>query len=386
VNEPLDFGFTDEVASMRDQARKLLAERATPTRLRALVARDHEVYERGEPGGWDREAWDKMVELGFPALPVPEAAGGLAGSTVAVVTILEQLGMHAFPSPCFASASAAFVLRETNGAGTNRALERIANGTRFALACFDASGDADLQHVSVRATKTPAGYRLDGESPFVQDGDKAEAYVVIARSDAGPVIAVVDRNAGGLTVALDRIVDRTRDQVRLVFAGTEVLSSSIVAESDAASGAFTRALPALVTMVAADLVGVSEWQLRTTVEYAKVREQFGKPIGTFQAVKHPLVDMMIGIDQARSLVYAAASAIDHDAHNRSRAELLARMAKSKASDVGRYCSSRSVQLHGGIGFTWECDVHLFFKRSEHDQVLFGDGARHRARIATLLAG
>ena len=157
----------------------------------------------------------------------------------------------------------------------------------------------------------------------------------------------------------------------------------MIARGDAVKSAIREATPTLLTLVAADLCGVSEWQLRTTVEYAKVREQFGKPIGAFQAVKHPLVDMMIGIDQARSLVYAAACAIDSEPE---QAELLACMAKAKASDVGRFCSGRSVQLHGGIGFTWECDVHVFFKRSSHGQMLFGDGARQRTRIAELLIG
>jgi len=383
VSEPLDFGFDDEIASMRDQARKLLDDRGTPTRLRALVARDHEVYDRGEPSGWDREAWSKMVELGFPSLPVPESAGGLGGSTVGITAIVEQLGAHAFPSPLIASASSAFVLRQVEGPASSAALEKIANGTPFALGCFDADGELDVSRSNLVATKSGDGVTLEGSVAFVQDGGKAEAFVVVARGDGGPVIAVVERGANGLTVSADRIVDLTRDQVRLSFASVTVPASAIVATGEAARAAIERATPALITLVAADLVGISEWQLRTTVEYAKVREQFGKAIGSFQAVKHPLVDMMIGIDQARSLVYAAASAFDHTPE---RAELLARMAKAKASDVGRYCSNRSVQLHGGIGFTWECDVHLFFKRSEHDQVLFGDGARQRARIATLLAG
>ncbi len=181
----------------------------------------------------------------------------------------------------------------------------------------------------------------------------------------------------------DRIVDLTRDQVRVGFDGVRLEAPARVAEGEAARSAFQRALPAMLVLVAADLCGISEWQLRTTSEYAKVREQFGRPIGTFQAVKHPLVDMMIGIDQARSLLYAAACAIDSEP---AEAELLARMAKAKASDVGRFCSGRSVQLHGGIGFTWEADIHLFFKRSEHDQVLLGDGASQRKRIASKLIG
>ncbi|MBC7171515.1 MAG: acyl-CoA dehydrogenase, partial [Polyangiaceae bacterium] len=143
------------------------------------------------------------------------------------------------------------------------------------------------------------------------------------------------------------------------------------------------AWPMVLTIVSADLVGCSEWQLQTTVEYAKVRKQFDRPIGFFQAVKHPLVNAMIEIDRARSLLYSAACAVDTDP---ASAETSARMAKSAASDAAAFMSSRSVQLHGGIGFTWECDVHLFFKRNRHNGALYGDGVHQRKKLADILIG
>src|SRR5262249_26301062 len=142
-----------------------------------------------------------------------------------------------------------------------------------------------------------------------------------------------------------------------------------------------QALPAMLTIVAADLCGAAEWQLQTTTEYARVRTQFDRPIGFFQAVKHPLVDMMVDVDRARSLMYAAACAVDHEPADALR---LARMAKAAASDAAAYCSDRSIQLHGGIGFTWECDVHLYVKRQQHNRLLYGDGTWHRAQLAALL--
>jgi alkylation response protein AidB-like acyl-CoA dehydrogenase len=140
-------------------------------------------------------------------------------------------------------------------------------------------------------------------------------------------------------------------------------------------------LPAILTLLAADLCGAAEWQLQTTAEYARVRSQFGRQIGFFQAVKHPIVNMMCAVDRARSRTCAAAAAIDHEPKDALR---LARMAKAAASDTGAFCADRSVQLHGGIGFTWECDVHLYFKRTKHHQLLWGDGAYHRARLAETL--
>jgi len=137
----------------------------------------------------------------------------------------------------------------------------------------------------------------------------------------------------------------------------------------------------MLTIVAADMTGAAEWQLGTTTEYAKVRRQFDRPLGFFQAVKHPIVNMMIAIDEARSLVYNAACAIDVEPQ---AAERYARMAKSAASDAAAFCSSRSVQLHGGIGFTWECDVQIYFKRQKHSQMLLGDGIYQREKLAALL--
>jgi alkylation response protein AidB-like acyl-CoA dehydrogenase len=137
----------------------------------------------------------------------------------------------------------------------------------------------------------------------------------------------------------------------------------------------------MLTIVAADMCGAAEWQLQTTVAYAQVRTQFEHPIGFFQAVKHPLVNMMLEVDRTRSLVYAAACAVDTEP---DKAEEYARMAKASAADMAAFCSGRSVQLHGGIGFTWECDVHLYFKRQLHNQLLFGDAAYQRAKLAALL--
>ena len=143
------------------------------------------------------------------------------------------------------------------------------------------------------------------------------------------------------------------------------------------------AKPAVLTMVAADMCGAAEWQLQTTADYAKNRVQFDRPIGFFQAVKHPIVNMMIMIDCARSHVYNAACALDHEPE---QAAVYAHMAKAAASDMAAFCSGRSVQYHGGMGFTWECFVHLYFKRQIHNQVLYGDGQYHRAKLADVFIG
>ena len=147
--------------------------------------------------------------------------------------------------------------------------------------------------------------------------------------------------------------------------------------------ALQQAMPAIWTLLAADVAGAAEWQLQTTVEYVNTRQQFEHPLGFFQAVKHPLVDVMVLIDQCKSLVYNAACAIDTEP---GRAAEFAHMAKASASECAAFASGRSVQYHGGIGFTWECFIHLYFKRQKHSQLLWGDAAWHRAQLANILIG
>ena len=378
--QPRDFGFGADESLLRDQARKFLRQNASVKKLRTMLTKDHEaVYERGERPRWDEDVWAKLVELGWPALAVPEDAGGVGAKMVGLVALVEEVGRVALPSPLLSTFSACFVLREADTDVAKRALGAIADGGTATLAISDRHGSPDVGRPDVVAAVDGDSYVLSGTASFVQDAAKAAVFVVSARHGDDLLIAVVPKDA--VTVVEDRIVDLTRDQAHVVFDGVRIAADAIV--STTGHAVLARAMPSVYTMLAADLVGVSEWQLETTAQYARVREQFGKPIGSFQAVKHPIVDMMLGIDLARSLVYDAACAIDTEPET---AAVKSRMAKAKASDVGRFCSSRSVQLHGGIGFTFEHDVHLFFKRSAHGQFLFGDGVAQRRALASLLIG
>ena len=225
-----------------------------------------------------------------------------------------------------------------------------------------------------------AADKLNGVGYFVQDPMKVDFYIVLAANGTDTGLFVVAANAEGVSVELDAIVDITRDQGRVSFNNVTVTEENILCLTGG-EAILAMAEPSMLVTIAADMCGAAEWQLQTTNEYAKMREQFGHPIGFFQAVKHPIVDMMVMIDQARSHVYNAACAIDCEPEH---AEKYARMAKSAAADAGVYCSSRSVQLHGGIGFTWECYLHVYFKRQMHNSVLMGDATYQRARLAELM--
>ena len=377
---PKDFGFGEDEEMLRDMARRFLDERVPVEKLRTLVAGDPDaVYERGEPTAWDPGLWKEIVELGWPGLAVPESAGGVGMGLAGIAGLIEEVGRHALPSPLVATLNAARVLAEAGPAAAPW-LERIGAGAAASLAVTDSRGSWEPADTDVRAEGEGAVV-LDGTAAFVQDAAKAELFVVHARHGDGSVLCVVPADAQGLRLERDHIHDLTRDQATVHFEGIEVPADAVVsAEGEAA---LVRAWPALLVAVAADLVGSSEWQLQTTVAYATTRTQFDRPIGFFQAVKHPLVDAMVMIDRAKSLLYHAAACIDAGSPEAGKA---ARMAKSAASDAGAYISDRSVQLHGGIGFTWECDVHIWFKRSLHNQALYGDGALQREKLAEELIG
>ncbi|MBM4245342.1 MAG: acyl-CoA dehydrogenase [Deltaproteobacteria bacterium] len=375
-----DLGFGPDEQLVRDQARKLLSDSVPVDKLRVLVARDHhEAYEtKIQPASWDDGLWKQMVELGWSALSVPESAGGLGMKTIVSVALAEELGRVAVPSPLPATLAATAVLK---AAGATAWLEKIAGGEAATLAITPESGSWEPGDTDVEARAAGAGVALHGKAAFVQDARKARLLVVAAKSAGGVALYVVPVDAPGVTVTPDRIVDLTRDQATVTFDGVAVDAKSVAAGEGKGKAALATALPTILTLLAADACGAAEWQLQTTADYAKSRVQFERPIGFFQAVKHPLVNVMLGIDRARSLTYAAACAIDEDPADALR---LARMAKAAASDAAAFASDRSVQLHGGIGFTWECDVHLWFKRQKHTEQLFGNAMQQRAHLARIL--
>lgn len=371
--QPDDFGFGEEASLLKDSARKFFSDNFPVDRLHEMVAAETDPEQLRELS-WDRALWQQMVDLGWTMLAVPESAGGLGMPVVAVAGLVEELGRAAFPCPLLGTLNATYVLAAC-GREAEAALADITSGCAAALAVTNKEGswfpaNTDVQWIDGK---------LSGVASFVQDAGKVERLLVSARSEAGVSLHWVDASAPGITLLPDGIIDLTRDQARISF--DQVPVEAIV--TDGALAALEQAMPAIWTLLAADIVGAAEWQLQTTVEYVAARQQFDHPLGFFQAVKHPLVDVMIQIDQSKSLVYNAACAIDAEP---DRARQSAHMAKASASETAAFASGRSVQCHGGIGFTWECFIQLYFKRQKHSQLLWGDAAWHRARLADILIG
>jgi alkylation response protein AidB-like acyl-CoA dehydrogenase len=383
MEELKNFGFGEEEAMVRDLARRFLEENAPIETLRQLVASDAKLVYGAEtpPAPYDEKLWHQIVELGWTGLGIPEVAGGSDMKMVAVAALVEEIGRAALPSPLVATLLATCVLRQASQDAALPQLRKVVEGASVSLAITNAEGSWAPGDCDVTAETAGKGTTLQGTASFVQDARKAAFFLVSARGTAGLGLYCVDANAAGVTIVPDHIVDLTRDQAQVRFDGVSLDAAAQVAAPGEGEAILEAALPALLTIVAADLAGAAEWQLQATAEYARVRTQFDHPLGFFQAVKHPVVNMMIEVDRARSLVYAAACAIDTGS---ARALSAARMAKSAASDAAAFCCGRSVQLHGGIGFTWECDLHIYFKRQKHNQFYLGDGIYQREKLAELL--
>ena len=370
--QPDNYGFGEEASLLKTSANKFFNDNFSTATLQELVASDPNP-ERMSECAWDQGLWRQMVELGWTALAVPESADGLGMPLVAVAGLVEEVGKAAFPCPLLATLNTTYVLAAC-GTGGNAALAEISAGRAASLAITNRSGSWAVEDTDVEVLDG----KLNGTAWYVQEARKVDRLLVSARSTKGLSLYWVAADAAGVVVSPDAIVDLTRDQAHVHF--ENVVAQEVSTEGAAA---LQKAFPAIWTLLAADIVGAAEWQLQTTVEYAKTREQFDHPLGFFQAVKHPLVNVMIQIDDSKSLVYSAACAFDWEP---DRAAQCAHMAKALASETAAFASSRSVQTHGGIGFTWECFLHLYFKRQKHSQVLWGDACWHHSRLADILIG
>jgi alkylation response protein AidB-like acyl-CoA dehydrogenase len=293
--------------------------------------------------------------------------------------LVEQAGQAALPGPLLSTLSASYVLAHCETDHAVAAMRHIANGEAATLASCNQLGSWDPNDTTVSFD----GNRLNGTAWFVQDLQKAEHLLVTARQGSDTVLIWLPLDTPGIRTHADNIIDLTRDQGRVTFDNVEIAEHQLVAGPDNARTAIANSMPSLLVLVSADICGAAEWQLQTTSEYARTRKQFDHNIGFFQAVKHPLVEFMVALDLARSHLYNAACAIDHEPDN---ALVYARMAKASANEAAAFGSRKSVQLHGGIGFTWECFVHIYLKRQLHNQMLLGDAAFQRTMLAEALVG
>lgn len=349
----MHFAFTDEQAMIAETARSFFAENATSQRTRAAMAAD----------GIDARLWTAFCqELALSGIGIPESAGGAGLGMIELAIIAEAAGAEVAALPMLGSLAMAAQAIAAGGSAAQQGewLPGLLSGATIAGYVHDAALSAD-------------GDALSGEVGFVAHGASAQVFIVTSNVGAW----IVPADAPGVTVTVLTTMDQTRPYARVTLTGA---TGEPLTDPAAAIAAAHRA--GFIT-VAAEALGGAQACLDRTVAYARERVQFGRAIGSFQAYKHRLADMMIEIEQARSAVYWAACAVDEGS---DEAELAVHAAKSFAADTYFLCAGNMIQLHGGIGFTWEHDAHLFFKRARAIQAMLGSGQWHRERIAALVLG
>ena len=359
------FDLNDEQSAIKETARDFLSSRFKPARVRELAESDT---------GFDEADWKQMAELGWTGLALPEEWGGQGLGMVDLAVVMEEMGYALAPSPLFSNTIVGLALAER---GTDDQKERylrpLAEGElRGTPALFDAGSPATIGHFEMEAKGDGDGITLDGEKILVMDAESADFFLV-GTSDGGRHL--VRSDADGVTVSSEPNIDPTRRLSAVRF------ENVAVAAEDTLDGAQADFLPVFdrgCVALAAEQTGIAQRTLDMAVEYAKDRQQFGRPIGSYQAVSHRCAQMLLETENSRSAALYAAWTADAEPESLS---LAASMAKAYASDAGWRVADASIQVHGGIGFTWEHDLHFFLKRAKANAAAFGDAKWHRERVA-----
>jgi alkylation response protein AidB-like acyl-CoA dehydrogenase len=370
----MNLGVSAEQRELRDSVRRFLAERAPITKVRELMESTQGI----DPGVW-RQAGD---QLGLPGIAVPEEYGGAGFSFAEQAIVLEELGAALFTGPYLASAVLAVTALLASGdeeAGKDL-LPGIATGETVATLAFTEDGGSwDPAAIRLTATQKDTGWRLDGHKSFVLDGHTADLILAVAATGTDGQLSLFAVNAGtttGLTRHALPTLDQTRKLARLAFNDTP---ARLVGEPGAARAVLDRTLDVAAIALAAEQLGGAQRALDMAVAYAKVRQQFGRPIGSFQAIKHRCADLLLEVESLRSAVGYAAAAV---AAGSTEVPVLASLLQAYASEVYSHVAGENIQIHGGIGFTWEHDAHLYLKRAKASELFLGDASYHRDRLAT----
>ena len=374
----MNFTFSEEQDELRRTVRRFLEDRSPVAEVRRVME---------TPEGVDEATWKQMAqELALHGLAIPEEHGGQGFGFVELGIVLEEMGRVLYPGPFLASVCLAATAIANAGTEEQRAelLPRIAAGETIAtLALVEPGGRWDAVGIETVATPEEGAYRLDGTKGLVLDGHQASLIVVVARlpgttGTEGVGLFLVDGDAEGVTRKLLETIDRTRKQARVELKGARATALGTAGEG---WPALERTLDQIAVCLAAEATGSAERCMEMAVQYAKDRVQFGRPIGSFQAIKHKCADMLLQVESAKTAAYYAMWAA---AEGDEELRLAAPMAKAYCTEAAFNVARENIQVHGGIGFTWEHDAHLYFRRGKTNELLFGDPPYHRRILADRL--
>jgi alkylation response protein AidB-like acyl-CoA dehydrogenase len=355
----MQFGLNESQEFLRDSARKFFAGECPMSEVRRLMETDT---------AFDANLWAKLAEQGYTGIIFPEEFGGVGLGIVELILLMEEAGRALLPGPFFSTVVMAGSLLDALATQEQKKkyLAPICRGkARCTVAFFEPEGSWDLSDVRL----TALGGKIKGEKLFVPDAAVADWIIVVAQSG----VFLVDSKAPGVRVQPMLGMDLTRKLYAVQF-------DAVAGEKLGETAGLARPRAIATAALAAELVGGMQRTLDITVEYAKTRKQFGKPIGMFQAVQHQCADMYLETESARSAVYYAAWALQHHAPGAAAAVSIAKL---YASDASRTVGNRGIQVHGGMGFTWENDLHLYYRRAKASETTFGDATFHRERLARL---
>jgi alkylation response protein AidB-like acyl-CoA dehydrogenase len=368
----MNFSFTEDQILLRNSVRSALEQQCPSAHVRAMMD-DRLGY--GEP------LWGEMAKLGWLGLPFPEQYGGAGLGLVELSIVLEEMGRAAYPGPFFSTVvlGGLTLMLAGSDAQKEKWLSAVASGrARLTAALQEDTLDWDPASTAATATRTATGWALSGVKRFVPWAGVADAVLVPARGPEGLSLFLVDPKAAGVTIARTTGMDLTTRWFEMKLDGVAVPADAVVGPAGGAASILEAALRRAAVGASAEMLGAARRCLDMSVEYAKVREQFGQLIGSFQAIRHKCAEMLVEVENSHSAVYYASWALEAGAED---AAMAASVAKSYVSESARRVCGESIQAHGGIGFTWEYDLHLYFKRAKSLEVMFGDAEYHRELIA-----
>ena len=381
----MDFALSDEQLMIQESAAGFLAAASDSAAVRAAMA---------SPQGFDAQLWRQIAEeLCWPGLMIPEQYGGVGLGFVEQAILLEQMGRHLLCSPFFASASLATpaLLLGDNEALRQHWLPELAAGSLTATLAFRESRDGWHAAEQPRATRDGDGWRLDGIYEAVLDGASADLLIVATRDDAGALrLFAVPANQASIHRQALPTLDQTRRRARIELDQVAASAEQCLHADGEGEALLDKVLQVAAIALACEQTGAAQRTLDLTLAYIGERKQFGRTIASFQAIKHRCADLMLAIECARSASYYAACVAhealveDGDTHLAGQLAEAAAIAQSQASETFMHCAAESIQLHGGVGFTWEYDPHLYFKRARASEQLLGTPSWHRERLATLI--
>ena len=377
----MDIGFTEQQELLRETTRRFLESECDTRFVRARMAEHAAITD---------EFWQKLAQQGWLGIIFPEDEGGSGLGLVDLVVLMEQMGQAVMPGPFLSTVLLGGAAIAEAGSAVQRRqwLPRIAEGkAKAALAWTEPDLRWDAAGVTLTAREAAGGFVLSGTKLFVADAHLAEVVVVAGRTrdgstmEDGVSLFLVPKDARGLTITVLPTIDETRKLCEVRLDNVTVPAGELLGELHQAWPPLWRVIARATVALSAEMCGGAQQVLDMTVAYAKIRIAFGKPIGSYQGVKHQAADMLVALENARSLTYYAAWAFDQGL---DEAPLAVSMAKAAASDMYRKVAGTGIQLHGGVGMTWEHDLQLYFKRAKACEVAFGDATWHRERVARLL--